>query len=66
MNQMTKYKLQIFETNRLDGCMSQAKKFYPSNYTEQEIKDKLQEVKEKMEKNIILMAITFYNHNKKK
>ena len=47
---MTKYKLQIFETNRLDGCMSQAKKFYPSNYTEQEIKDKLQEVKEKIGK----------------
>lgn len=45
---MTKYKLQIFETNRLDGCMSQAKKFYPSTYTNQEIKKSLQKVRENL------------------
>lgn len=62
---MEKYKLIIFETNRKDGCMSKSKKFYPSDFTEQEIIERLNKVRENIEKNIILMVIIFCNLNKK-
>lgn len=45
-----KYKLIIFETNRKDGCMSLAKKFYPANYNEKDRKKDLKKVKEKIGK----------------
>lgn len=45
-----KYKLIIFETNRKDGCMSKSKKFYPSNFTEQEIIERLNKVRENIGK----------------
>ncbi len=47
---MQEYQLMIFETNKTDGCMSQAKKFYPTNYTDQDIKASLQKVKDKIGK----------------
>lgn len=45
-----KYKLIIFETNKKEGCMSLAKKFYPSTYTETDIKNELRKVKDKIGK----------------
>lgn len=33
---MKNYRLVIFETNKKDGCMSLAKKFYPEDYTDKE------------------------------
>ena len=33
-----KYKLVIFESNRKEGCMSLAKKFYPTTYNEKDRK----------------------------
>lgn len=47
---MKKYQLIIFETNRNDGCMSLAKKFYPENYTEQDRRNELSKVKDKIGK----------------
>lgn len=44
---MKKYQLVIFETNRNEGCMSIAKKFYPQNYTTEQIKSALNKVKNK-------------------
>ena len=45
-----KYKLIIFETNRKEGCMSLAKKFYPTTYIEEERKKALKTIKEKIGK----------------
>lgn len=45
---MNKYKLVIFETNKNDGCMSLAKHLYPTNITEEEIKNRLASVKNKI------------------
>jgi len=45
---VNKYKLVIFETNKLDGCMSANKKFYPENTTESQRENLLQKVKEKI------------------
>lgn len=47
---MSKYKLIIFETNKKDGCMSLAPKFYPENYSLEERKKVLQSVKNKVGK----------------
>ncbi len=47
---MNKYRLIIFESNKKDGCMSLAKKFYPKGTTEDEIKLKLSEIKNKIGK----------------
>lgn len=47
---MSKYKLVIFESNRKDGCMSLAKKFYSKNDTEAQIREKLSKVKIKLGK----------------
>lgn len=47
---MNKYKLVIFETNRKDGIMSLAKKFYPENSTEEERKQDLSKIKDKIGK----------------
>ena len=43
-----KYKLIIFESNRKEGCMSLAKKFYPATYSEEDRKRALKEVKDKI------------------
>ncbi len=45
-----KYKLIIFETNRKEGCMSLAKKFYPATYSEENRKRSLKTVKDKIGK----------------
>ena len=45
-----KYKLIIFESNRKEGCMSLAKKFYPATYSEEDRKRALKEVKDKIGK----------------
>ena len=34
-------KIFIFEGNQLDGCFSKSKKFYPDNYTEEDIKNSI-------------------------
>lgn len=47
---MNKYKLVIFETNRKDGILSLARKFYPEKYTDEEIKQALSTVKDKIGK----------------
>ena len=47
---MKKYQLIIFETNRNDGCMKLEKKFYPENYTEQDRRNELSKVKDKIGK----------------
>ena len=47
---MDKYKLVIFETNKKEGCMSLAKHLYPANITEEEIKKRLELVKNRIGK----------------
>lgn len=47
---MKKYKLIIFETNRQDGCMSLARKFYPSSWTPEQIRESFQNTKERIGK----------------
>lgn len=43
-----KYKLTIFESNRKDGCMSLAPKFYPKDFTLEQRKKALRLVKSKL------------------
>lgn len=45
-----KYKLVIFESNRKEGCMSLAKKFYPTTYSKEDRKRALKTVKDKIGK----------------
>lgn len=47
---MKNYRLVIFETNKKDGCMSLAKKFYPEDYTDKERRKEFNKVKEKVGK----------------
>ena len=41
-------KLVIFETNNKDGIMSRSKKFYPDNYSEEDIKQDFLKVRKKV------------------
>lgn len=47
---MKNYRLVIFETNKNDGCMSLAKKFYPKDSTENQRRLKFNKVKTKIGK----------------
>lgn len=47
---MKKYELVIFESNRTDGNMSRNKKFYPANYTDEDRRNLLNKVKDKVGK----------------